>query len=936
MPSQVPTPMPSSHMRGSVTVTPAADPLVVAESGATTTFTVALSNQPLSEVTVSFSSTNSKLSFSPASVMFHWDAYNIPQTVTVSALDDSIDQGEDHTDTVTATVSSADDLEDCISNCLTSRRFNGVPVSNMPLAATIMDNDVAGILFSSSKVNATFDNFGDSLVAGVYKISLNSKPTAPVVIGLSGLGAYSTFDSSTVANGLVTIQPDMWQDGVEVSVLATAPTTSRPVCSSGGRYCATLGTASNPYTRLETVQNKLSNTADPYYAVFGNGTGVQVSVRTSVAFDVSEPPAVQQALFTDLLNEVSITFDMDTGRGGLSGQFACSEVFTSTASSLTTLFGTGGFCSWADDNLLVITFGSEPTVVPGATLTIKNLLIQAISGLSVIPPPSLFSQGVTITIGQPATPTFPEVLLSASSTSVGICSDLSLDGSGSSGSGGRTMDFDWSVRPVSPTAVGHVENITEAMAVANALNSNKGSYSLTLDRVAMVKGSKFEVNLKAKNFLGYSSNTTLEIDKLSFPAPIVSIQGSNPLKATHSSAITLTASASLPVMTCVDSSLANNQMSYTWTEATGQYTGALTGTSPSPRLLNIPAGALAANTIYQFKVNASMTSSPDVNNAAYVTIKVGTQALVAKISGGAYRQVGYSSNIVLSAANSEDPDESSTPFTYAWTCTTSAGASCGTWSPQVLTIGAGALSEGVYTFGLTVSKGSRSSSTSATVEVLPGSPPVVSIGNLAAAKYSTNGGVLTISSSVQASNVGYKATWTATNSDIAEPFYVSSLTTTQDFASTVTKSYAAGVVGAPAMKLELSAMTPGNTYTFKLTATDANAQASYSTVSVVMNAAPSSGTVSVSPLEGTTPTTNFDLTALNWVDPDLPFTYLFGTVKVNSDLTLDMAQMAAFGGALAGSQFTGVKLAAGANSTQYLVTSLPLRAQPQDLRPLAP
>jgi hypothetical protein len=119
--------------------------------------------------------------------------------------------------------------------------------------------------------------------------------------------------------------------------------------------------------------------------------------------------------------------------------------------------------------------------------------------------------------------------------------------------------------------------------------------------------------------------------------------------------------------------------------------------------------------------------------------------------------------------------------------------------------------------------------------------------------------------------------------------------------------------------LVLSLLTEGETYTLVMTATDSDGESSYQTISVVINEPPSSGELEVSPRRGFALDTSFTLTAYDWVDEDLPFTYIFGTTGVNSDGTLDTTSLSPFGDERDDATFSDVTLSQGLNSTNYTV-----------------
>jgi len=202
------------------------------------------------------------------------------------------------------------------------------------------------------------------------------------------------------------------------------------------------------------------------------------------------------------------------------------------------------------------------------------------------------------------------------------------------------MKYSFSVASVGGS---DVRNITSVLSAANAANGGLGTFKATIPSDAMEPGSAFEVSLQANNFLGYAdaaysdTSSAGNLFKLGNPAPVIRIQGKNPVtSATHSSALQLQASAALPKMTCVPSSLANSKMSFQWTEVSGKLglsSSDLSSSSKNPRVVNIKEELLAATETYTFQVVGFMDSNPSVNNSAVVEVVVGQQDLVAGIGG---------------------------------------------------------------------------------------------------------------------------------------------------------------------------------------------------------------------------------------------------------------------------------------------------------------
>ena len=158
-----------------ITVTPTSG-LVTRESGATATFTVRLNSAPLLPVTVGLSSSNpAEGVVSVPSLTFNLLNWNVPQTVTLTGVDDLVVDGNIGYTIVTAPATSLD------------LSYNGLNAADV--AVTNFDNDVAGVTVSAIS--------GPTTEAGgtaTFTVVLNSQPTADVTIGLN---------SSNTAEGIL-------------------------------------------------------------------------------------------------------------------------------------------------------------------------------------------------------------------------------------------------------------------------------------------------------------------------------------------------------------------------------------------------------------------------------------------------------------------------------------------------------------------------------------------------------------------------------------------------------------------------------------------------------------------------------------------------------------------------------------------------------------
>ena len=179
-----------------ITVSPTSG-LITTEAGGTATFTIVLNTQPTANVTIGLSSSDaSEGTVSPASVTFTAGNWNSPQTVTVSGVNDDLDDGDVGYTIVTAAATSAD------------ANYNSLNAADVSVTNT--DNDTAGITVSPTSGLITTESGGTA----TFTIVLNTQPTANVTIGLSSSDA----SEGTVSPASVTFTAGNWNSPQTVTV----------------------------------------------------------------------------------------------------------------------------------------------------------------------------------------------------------------------------------------------------------------------------------------------------------------------------------------------------------------------------------------------------------------------------------------------------------------------------------------------------------------------------------------------------------------------------------------------------------------------------------------------------------------------------------------------------------------------------------------------
>jgi len=149
----------------------------VTEGGATDTYDVVLTTTPTATVTITIGA-GGEVAPAPSPITFTTGNWDVPQTVTVTAVDDGIAEGI-HNDTITHTAASVDPA------------YNGIAVSDV--TASITDNDGSATL-STTIVN--IDETGPT--SDTISINLDSEPTAIVTISASWDAAQVTVSPASV------------------------------------------------------------------------------------------------------------------------------------------------------------------------------------------------------------------------------------------------------------------------------------------------------------------------------------------------------------------------------------------------------------------------------------------------------------------------------------------------------------------------------------------------------------------------------------------------------------------------------------------------------------------------------------------------------------------------------------------------------------------
>jgi hypothetical protein len=164
-----------------VTVTPTGANTTVTEGGATDTFDLVLTAQPTSDVTITLNA-GTQVTTVPTSLTFTTGDWNVPQTVTVTAVDDLAIEGAHST---TIGLSFAGDA-------------NFAALTGLSAPVSIVDNDVPGV---NVLPTAASNDVTEGGLTDTFDVTLFTIPSAPVTITFNGAPQVTLTPSAVTFDG---------------------------------------------------------------------------------------------------------------------------------------------------------------------------------------------------------------------------------------------------------------------------------------------------------------------------------------------------------------------------------------------------------------------------------------------------------------------------------------------------------------------------------------------------------------------------------------------------------------------------------------------------------------------------------------------------------------------------------------------------------------
>ena len=168
-------------------------PVEVTEAGGTATYRIRLNSQPSGEVTITPQSADESAATVSGPLTFTATNWQTPQTVTVTGVNDDLDNADDARTTT-------------VRHGIAGGGYDGIVAADV--AVTITDDDGVGVTLSDAPVEVT-----EAGGTATYRIRLNSQPSGEVTIT-----PQSADESAATVSGPLTFTATNWQTPQTVTV----------------------------------------------------------------------------------------------------------------------------------------------------------------------------------------------------------------------------------------------------------------------------------------------------------------------------------------------------------------------------------------------------------------------------------------------------------------------------------------------------------------------------------------------------------------------------------------------------------------------------------------------------------------------------------------------------------------------------------------------
>ena len=404
------------------------------------------------------------------------------------------------------------------------------------------------------------------------------------------------------------------------------------------------------------------NGTSEYDVIYSNGYNITVLSLTQ------EPPLpyLKQAIFSSDGSYLIILFDSPTNKGGIAGKFTCAILFNFDCASSST-------CLWIDDSTVNVYFPalSGNCSVPNDRLSLSvQSRIQAKCHLTIQQCNSAHRKYINntavITIEQPLLPIFPAIIALSPSV-IGICDDILIDVSTSTGNAGR----DWK------SVTMYVKSNSKDRNTDININKLMISSNFTIfppcaiPSYYLAKGVSFSFNINLCNFLGICSDGRVTVLVKNEIVPYVSILG-NPYRSIYVNNPLILYSESYIESKCTNIPSLSMTLQYDWSYAIGGNNFMKLTSYANPTILPISPYFFNVSQTYLIILNVSIYEL-GVSSTSSVQITVQSGKIVPVIQGSLNRNVRVGEQLLIDASNSYDENILNRKgkfagLVYQWTC----------------------------------------------------------------------------------------------------------------------------------------------------------------------------------------------------------------------------------------------------------------------------
>jgi len=271
-------------------------------------------------------------------------------------------------------------------------------------------------------------------------------------------------------------------------------------------------------------------------------------------------------------------FSSMTNKANLETSFDCSKVFVEHAS-----FGADATCTWIDSKEIRVQFGSLPTISLGDEITLVDQLPLLSADGRSIP-----ATGFVASSGPPGGFQEPTAVILGPST-IGICTNITLNGATSTGNLGRPLTYTW---------IAFINNVEIKSGDQSTLFIPYHLYDIETT-------SQIVTQMTVKNHVDAVSSTEFVVSVLNEEIPTITFLGNTEITVTIDQEIEVAIRAEL--LSCGGG--ASYQTSYQWSLKAGSPSLNFDITLPNARNLLLTPNQLLPNQQYVFQVQATISGT---------------------------------------------------------------------------------------------------------------------------------------------------------------------------------------------------------------------------------------------------------------------------------------------------------------------------------------